>query len=179
MSKVRAIWSVVREPWRISVLAGDGVGVGFAVGRGVERGVGFAVGCGVEGRVGVAVGLGVGAGVGLAVGWFVGLGDDVAAAGRVGFGVADTVGPGADGDRLQAGEPVMVGPWVGRDALGDGAGEMEPGAAGPQLTATNAPARISLVIERCRSEDRGVTVTTCPNDTSSMCGRTPTGNGHS
>jgi hypothetical protein len=42
----------------------------------------------------------------------------------------------------------MVGPWVGRNPLGDGAGEMEPGAAGAQLTATNAPARISLVRER-------------------------------
>jgi hypothetical protein len=127
MSNVSAIWSVVREPWRISLLAGGGAGVGFAVGRGV--------------------GLGVGRGVGRAVGRAVGLGDLVAVARGVAVGIAEALGARPDGDGLETGEPVTVGTWVGRNALGDGTGEMEPGAAGPQLTTTNAAARINLVMD--------------------------------
>jgi hypothetical protein len=76
MSKVRATSSLVREPCRINLLAGNGVGVGFAVGGGV--------------------GFGVGRGVGR--------GDDVAVADGVGVSGADAVGGGTVGDALQAGE---------------------------------------------------------------------------
>jgi hypothetical protein len=127
--------SLVREPCWTSLLGGGvGVGVGFAVGRGVGRGVGFAVGRGVGRTVGRAVGFAVGRGVGRAVG----LGDGVPVAAGVG-----------------------VGAWVGTDALGDGAGDREPGAAGPQLATTRAAARTSLEMERCTSEGRSITWSPC------------------
>jgi hypothetical protein len=58
MSNVRAIRGTSREPWRISRLAGEGVGEAAGLGVAVLTGVGE----------GVAVGVGVGSGVGAAVG---------------------------------------------------------------------------------------------------------------
>lgn len=52
----------------VRLAAGDGAGVGVAVGTGVEAGVGVMVGEGVGVVVGDVVGVGVGVGVELAVG---------------------------------------------------------------------------------------------------------------
>jgi hypothetical protein len=127
--------SLVREPCRTSLLGGVGVGVGvgFAVGRGVGRAVGRAVG--------------------FAVGRAVGTGDGVAVAPGVGLRRGDAVGAGPDGNGVRAG----VGAWVGTDALGDGAGDREPGAAGPQLATTRAAARAILAMALCTSESRSIT----------------------
>jgi hypothetical protein len=127
MSKVKAIWLLVREPWRTSVLAEDGVGVGMAV----TFGVGLAVGSGVRRGVGSAVGRGV-------------CPDDGVTVAR---GVGRLLGAGTDGDGLEAGEPVMVGAGVGRNAF-DGIGETDAGAADPQLARTSAAASVSPVMER-------------------------------
>ena len=103
-------------------------GVGVAVCRGVGRGVDFAVG-----RL---------------VGRAVGAGDGAAVACGVGVGNTEALGAGRDGNGLHAGEHVVVGTWVGMDAIGEGTGEMELGAAGPQLTTISAAARASLAMER-------------------------------
>jgi hypothetical protein len=86
MSNVRAIRGTSREPWRVSRLAGEGVGEAAGLGVAVGRGVDF----------GVAVRTGVGRGVAIVVG--------VATAGGFGVGteiglleaMADGVGSGAD-----------------------------------------------------------------------------------
>jgi hypothetical protein len=46
---------------------------------------------------------------------------------------------------------------VGTDALGDGAGDREPGAAGPQLATTRAAASATLAMEPCTNESRSIT----------------------
>jgi hypothetical protein len=153
--------SLVRDPCWTSLLGGDGVG--FAVGPGVAvgRGVGFAVGRGVGRTVGRAVGVAVGRGVGRAVG----LGDGVAVAAGVGASDGDAVDAGVDGEAARAGECVGVGAWVGTNAVGDGAGAREPGAAGPQLATTRAAASAILERERCTSQNRSVTCSPCRFDT--------------
>jgi hypothetical protein len=131
MSNDSAISWFVRAPCRISLLAaGGGVGVAVCqgVGRGVGRGVDFAVG-----RV---------------VGRAAGVRDGTAVACGVGVGNTEALGAGSDGDRLQRGEHVVVGTWVVMDTLGEEAGEMEPGAAGPQLTTISAAPRANLAMER-------------------------------
>jgi hypothetical protein len=132
MSKVSATRSDSREPCRIRLLAGGGVGTGVAVGLGVGRGVGRGVG--------LAVGRGVGQGVGT--------GDGEAVADSVGVGKAG--GVEVDGDGLLAGEHVNAGSCVGGGALGDGAGEKEPGAPSPQLATTSVAAKINRPTD-CRT----------------------------
>ena len=93
--------------------AGDMVGVGVGVGRGVAVGTGVAVGRGVAVGTGVAVGRGVAVGTGVAVGRGVAVGTGVA----VGRGVAVGIGVGvgvAVGRGVTVGIGVGVGVAVGR-----------------------------------------------------------------
>ena len=100
MSKVNAIFSVVREPCRISLLAGTGDGVSVAVGRGVGRGVGWGVGRAVE--------FGVGSGVGRAVGSLL---DTGAEAHEVDAGVGmGELGDGAGDPGIGAARPQLATP---------------------------------------------------------------------
>jgi hypothetical protein len=136
MSNVRATSSIVREPWRTSLLAAGAAGLGGAVGRCVGGGVGFAVGRWVGGAVDPA--------------------DGVVFATGVGVGDPGAVGAVAEPDGLQSGEHAVVGASVGTDALRDAAGATEPGAADPQLATTSAAARDTVRTERWTSEDRCV-----------------------
>ena len=92
MSNVRAIRGTSREPWRVSRLAGEGVGeaagLGVAVGRGVDFGV--AVRTGVGRGVAIVVGVGEGVREGATVG--VGNSPVVGVATAVGFGVGTEIG---------------------------------------------------------------------------------------
>ena len=161
--------SLVREPCWTSLLGGDGVGVGFAVGRGVGRGVGVAVGRDVGRGVGRGVGRAVGVAVGRGVGRAVGLGDGLSVAAGVGVSEGESVDAGVDGEAVRLGECVGVGAWVGTDAIVDGAGAREPGAAGPQLATTRAAASAILERERRTSEGRSVTCSPCRYDTPTIC----------
>jgi hypothetical protein len=134
MSNVMATSFVVRAPWRTSLLAGGGVGVGFAVGRGVGRGVGRDVGRAVGRGVGRAVGRGVTRDVGRAVDWA----DNVAVGSAVGIRTAEGLGVGM-------GEPR------------EGGSDPEAGEAGPQLATTSETARVSHARGRFASERRSVT----------------------
>src|SRR6187401_2288365 len=100
MSNVNAIWSLVREPCLISLLAGGTVAVGFVVGfaagRGVRRGVARGVGRGD--RLGAAVGRGVVTGTGVST--------------------ADGLGADTDGDALQLDDGVAAGLGIGEPCDG-------------------------------------------------------------
>jgi hypothetical protein len=77
--------------------------------------------------------------------------------GGVGLSQGDAAEAGADGEAVRHGERVGIGAWVGTDELGDGGGDRDPGAAGPQLATTRAAARATLAMEPCTSESRSIT----------------------
>jgi hypothetical protein len=64
---------------------------------------------------------------------------------------------------------VGVGAWVGTDAVVDGAGAREPGAAGPQPATTRTTASATRERGRCKSESRSVTCSPCRYDTPTIC----------
>jgi hypothetical protein len=133
MSNVRAIRGTSREPWRVSRLAGEGVGeatgLGVAVGRGVDFGV--AVRTGVGRGVAIVVGVGEGVREGATVG--VGNSPVVGVATAVGFGVGTEIG------LLEA----MA------DGVGSGADDGDAGGASEHPVTANTSERNRQATARC------------------------------
>jgi hypothetical protein len=141
MSNVKAIPWLVREPCRISLLAGGGAVVGVAVGRGVGR------------AVGRGVGRGVGFSVGREVGRAVGSADAVTVGNGVGGSTADGQGAACDGEALHPDDGVDAG--VGETC--DASGDREAGAPGPQPATTSVTASVSHARERFTKRYRAIT----------------------